>query len=169
MAGRRSRAFGGFPAAGAMTRSRANAAELASRAESAAFLLANGSPRTAAVSELAARFGVDRRTARRYVATGAEMLAAEIGRPDLGALLAESVERLKRLSHACEESGNLSAAVGAEKAAAGAVVALSRLESAAIGHTLALAESSVTPESDARSRRYRSSIRAPDPMAELPF
>lgn len=140
-------------------RSRANDVELAERSEAAAFLLASGAPRTVAVSELAARYGVSRRQARRYVAKGAKRLRVEVGNADLLALLGESVERLRRLAHACEASGSYSAAVGAEKAAAGAIAAMLRLDTMAIGHTLAIAESVTTPQSGARFRRP---IRAPD-------
>lgn len=141
--------------------SRCSPSELEAREEAAALLLANGTPRTAAVSVLSERYGVDRRTARRYVAAGAQLLAAEVGASDLNAMLAESIERLRRLAYAAETAGNLSAAVGAEKAAAGAVMALSRLDAMAIGHTLAVAEAATRPTpTEAQRRRYRRSIRA---------
>jgi hypothetical protein len=148
-----------------MTASRSNAAELERREEAAALLLANGTPRTAAVTVLSERYGVDRRTARRYVSAGALLLSEEVGSADLNAMLAESIERLRRLAYAAETAGNLSAAVGAEKAAAGAVMALSRLDALAIGHTLAVAESAANggAPSEAQRRRYRRSIRAPEP------
>lgn len=140
-------------------RNRSNADQVAERSEAAAFLLASGAPRTVAVSELAARFGISRRQARRYVALGAQQVRQEVGSADLLSLLGESVERLRRLAHACEASGSYSAAVGAEKAAAGAIAAMLRLDTMAIGHTLAVAESETTPQGGARFRR---SIRAPD-------
>ncbi|MEN9859564.1 MAG: hypothetical protein RLZZ515_46 [Cyanobacteriota bacterium] len=146
---------------------RPNAVELERRNEAAALLLANGTPRTAAVTVLAERYGVNRRTARRYVAAGALLLAEEVGTTDLNAMLAESIERLRRLAYAAETAGNLSAAVGAEKAATGAVVALSRLDAMAIGHTLAVAESAAgSPETFRARKRFRRTIRdEPD----LPF
>lgn len=133
----------------------------AARAEEAATLLASGAPRTVCVSQLAARHGVSRRTAQRWVALGAQQLRAEIGSEPLDAMLASSVERLQRLAHTCEAGGNLSAAVGAEKAASAVLVALCRLDAVAVGHTLAVAESGA---SDAERRKYRRSIRAsPEP------
>jgi predicted DNA-binding transcriptional regulator YafY len=153
----------GISARAVTRRNRAGAAELDSRSEAAAVLLASGAPRTAAVSTLAAQFGVSRRTAQRYVDAGARQLAAETGAPALDALLAESIERLKRLAHTCEARGNLSAAVGAEKAAAGAVMALARLESVAIGHTLAVAEASTGAPTEDQRRQYRRSVSERDP------
>jgi hypothetical protein len=149
--------------------SRSNATELERREEAAALLLANGTPRTAAVTVLAERYGVNRRTARRYISAGAQLLAAEVGTADLNALLSESIERLRRLAYAAETAGNLSAAVGAEKAAAGAVMALSRLDALAIGHTLAVAESAASgaEPSERKRRQYRQSIRPSPPP--LPF
>ena len=150
-----------------MKRSRATDSELERRNEAAALLLANGTPRTAAVTVMAERYGINRRTARRYVAAGAQLIAAEVGTADLNAMLAESIERLRRLAYAAETAGNLSAAVGAEKAATGAVVALSRLDAMAIGHTLAVAESVAgSPSSFKARRRFRRSIRD---EPELPF
>ena len=93
-------------------RFRSGAAEVQRRSEAAAKLLADGVPRTAAVSQLADRFSVDRRTAQRYVAAGAEILAAEVGSVDLVAAMAESVERLRRLSWLAETRGNLNAEIG---------------------------------------------------------
>lgn len=143
-----------------MSRHRSSAADLRRRIDAAALLLAEGVPRTAAVSMLADRYGVDRRTARRYVAGGAQQLAAEIGTADLQATLAETVERLRRLAYLAEQRGNLNAAVGAEKAAAATVVAIHRADLTAAtrlaGHTLA----SVEP-SDAQRRRFRQSRRPP--------
>ena len=98
-----------------MSRHRSNAADLQRRIDAAALLLADGVPRTAAVTQLAERYGVDRRTARRYVAAGAQQLVVEIGTADLQATLAESVERLRRLAYMAEQQGNLNAAVGAER------------------------------------------------------
>lgn len=146
--------------------SRSTQAELAERSEAAAFLLASGVPRTLAVSELAARFSVSRRTAQRYVDAGAQQLAAEIGSPDLTAALQESVERLRRLAHACESSGNLSAAVGAEKAAAGAITSLARLQALAVGHTVAMVESLEAPVSEHKRRKYRQSV---ERFTAMPF
>lgn len=165
-----------------MSRNRSNGPELSRRAEKAAELLANGVPRTVAVCQLAEQFKVDRRTARRYVAAAAALLAEEIGTPDLQAAMAETVERLRRLSHLAERNGNLNAAVGAEKAAAVALVSLYRADSMASvsryraevaadasryradlmttarldGHTFAMAE-----PSEAQRRRHRQSIREP--------
>jgi hypothetical protein len=117
-------------------------------------------PRTAAVTQLSERYNVDRRTARRYVADGAEMLADEIAGPDLSAAMAESIERLRRLAHLAERQGNLSAAVGAERAAAQALTAVYRVDAVTLaalsGHTLAMPE-----PSEAQRRRHRQSIREP--------
>jgi hypothetical protein len=146
-----------------VSRNRSGTAETQGRSEAAALLLATGAPRTAAVSQLAATYAVSRRTAQRYVDAGARQLAAETGAPALDALLAESIERLKRLAHTCEARGNLSAAVGAEKAAAGAVMALARLESVAIGHTLAVAEASTGAPTETQLRQYRRSVSERDP------
>ncbi len=139
---------------------RSSAADLQRRIESAARLLADGLPRTAAVTQLAERYRVDRRTARRYVADAAALLADEIGTDDLQAAMAESVERLRRLSWLAEQQGNLSAAVGAEKAAATAIVALYRADmltaARLAGHTFAMAE-----PTERERRRYRQSITEP--------
>lgn len=144
--------------------SRSSRAEVCRRTEAAAALLSQGVPRTAAVSELADRFAVDRRTARRYVAAAAANIAEEVGAADLAGMLAESVERLRRLSWAAENAGNLSAAVGAEKAAAVTVAALLRSDAMASGRTLAMIEQG--PPSEAQQKRYRRSIRAPDPAGD---
>jgi hypothetical protein len=148
------------------SRNRSSEVELRRRVDAAAALLANGLPRTAAVTQLAERYRVDRRTARRYVADAAAELADEIGAADLAAALAESVERLNRLSHQAETRGNLNAAVGAAKAAAGTLAAIYRadtLQTARLaGHTIAVAE-----PSEGQRRAHRESIRPPD--ASWPF
>jgi len=147
---------------------RSNAAELQRRTEAAAALLAEGFPRTAAVTQLAARYRVDRRTARRYVADGAAMLAAEIGTTDLSAAMAEAVERLNRLAHLAESRGNLNAAVGAAKAAAGTVAAIYRADAwqaaRMAGHAVAVAE-----PTERQRRRYRQSIRGEPNSDGWPF
>jgi hypothetical protein len=143
-----------------MSRHRSNAADLRRRIDSAALLLADGLPRTAAVTQLAERYCVDRRTARRYVAAAAEQLVAEIGTADLEAALAETVERLRRLAYQAEQQGNLNAAVGAEKAAASTLVAIQRTDLLAAarlhGHIVAAME-----PTDAQRRRHRQSSRLP--------
>jgi hypothetical protein len=143
-----------------VSRHRSSAADLRRRIDAAAVLLADGLPRTAAVSQLAERYRVDRRTARRYVAAAAAQLVAEIGTADLHASLAETVERLRRLAYQAELQGNLNAAVGAEKAAAATLVAIHRADlfSAARlnGHTIAAVE-----PTEAQRRRYRSSSKPP--------
>jgi hypothetical protein len=116
--------------------------------------LADGVNRSAAVTQLAERFRVDRRTARRYVADGAEMLAEEIGGTDLAAAMAESVERLHRLAHLAEQRGNLNAAVGAARAAASTLAAVYRVDAMAAaalnGRSLAMPE-----PTERKRRRYR--------------
>ena len=148
-----------------MIRNHPSAADLKRRVEVAAQLLADGMPRTATVSQLAERFGVDRRTARRYVSSAAELLAAEIGTPDLAAAVGESVERLRRLAYVAEQQGNLNAAVGAERAAALALVAIHRadLTSAARlnGRTIAFPDGLDDPPTDTERRRFRHSISKP--------
>lgn len=150
-------------------RSRSSAAELERRTDAAAALLASGLPRTAAVTQLAERYRVDRRTARRYVADAAALIAEEVGAADLTAAMAESVERLNRLAHLAESRGNLNAAVGAAKAAAGTLAAIYRADvlqaSRLAGHAVAVAESAEPSERE--RRRHRQSIRAPD--ASWPF
>jgi DNA-binding transcriptional regulator LsrR (DeoR family) len=137
-----------------VSRPRSSAVELQRRIESAATLLAEGAPRTLAVSQLAERFRIDRRTAQRYVAAAAQQLIVEVGADDLRGTLAESVERLRRLAYVAEQQGNLNAAVGAEKAAAATMVAIHRSDWLAVarlaGHTLATVE-----PSEAERRRYR--------------
>jgi len=144
-------------------RSRSSARELEGRIDAAARLLADGLPRTAAVSQLAERFRVERRTARRYVALAAAQLAEEIGPVDLVGAMAESVERLRRLAWLAEGRGNLNAAVGAERAAASTLAAIYRADNAAAASTLAVAE-----PSDRRRRQHRRSIRGEPPDA-CPF
>jgi hypothetical protein len=145
-----------------MNRNRPSAADLKRRIDVAAQLLADGMPRTATVSALVERFGVDRRTARRYVASASELLAAEIGAPDLVAAMAEAVERLRRLAYVAERQGNLNAAVGAERAAISALVAIHRTDHLSAtrlnGHTIAFSESGDDPPTDAQRRRFRESI-----------
>lgn len=146
-------------------RNRANTAELDRRVELAAKLLADGCPRTAAVSQLAERFGVDRRTARRYVASAGELLTDEIGTPDLNQAMGETLERLRRLAWLAERAGNLNAAVGAERAAVSALVAIHRADALAAarlhGHTIALPDTGPDPPTDAQRRRFRRSITDP--------
>jgi hypothetical protein len=143
-----------------VTRHRSSAADLRRRIDAAALLLADGLPRTAAVTQLVERYCVDRRTARRYVAAAAEQLVAEIGTADLQASLAETVERLRRLAYQAEQQGNLNAAVGAEKAAAATLVAIHRadlLTAARLhGHIVAAVEPTA-----AQRRRYRQSTSPP--------
>ena len=143
-----------------MSRHRSSPADLRRRIDAAALLLADGLPRTAAVTQLAERYRVDRRTARRYVAAAAEQLVAEIGTADLQASLAETVERLRRLAYQAEQQGNLNAAVGAEKAAAATLVAIHRADLLSAkrvhGHILAALE-----PTDAQRRRYRRSSSPP--------
>lgn len=145
---------------------RSSKAEVQRRTDAAAALLASGHPRTAVVTLLAERYRVDRRTARRYVADAAALIADEIGAADLTAAMAESVERLNRLAHLAESRGNLNAAVGAAKAAAGTLAAIYRADvlqaSRLAGHAVAVAE-----PSERERRRHRQSIRAPD--ASWPF
>ncbi len=137
-----------------MGRNRSNAATVAARVDAAAALLADGVNRSAAVTQLAERFRVDRRTARRYVADGAEMLAEEIGGTDLAAAMAESVERLHRLAHLAEQRGNLNAAVGAARAAASTLAAVYRVDAMAAaalnGRSFAMPE-----PTERERRRYR--------------
>ena len=145
-------------------RSRSSEAELERRTDAAAALLASGLPRTAAVTQLAERYRVDRRTARRYVADAAALIAEEVGAADLTAAMAESVERLNRLAHLAESRGNLNAAVGAAKAAAGTLAAIYRADvlqaSRLAGHTIALAEPAEPTEKE--RRRHRQSIWNPE-------
>ena len=148
------------PAAVPVSRHRSNAADLRRRIDSAALLLADGLPRTAAVTQLAEQYGVDRRTARRYVAAAAEQLVAEIGTADLQASLAETVERLRRLSYQAEQQGNLNAAVGAEKAAASTLVAIHRADLLAAAWLHRHIVAAVEP-TDTQRRRYRQSSRLP--------
>ena len=143
-----------------MSRHRSSATDLRRRIDAAALLLADGVPRTAAVTQLAERYGVDRRTARRYVAGGAQQLVVEIGTADLHATLAESVERLRRLAYQAEQQGNLNAAVGAEKAAAATLVAIHRADVVAAARLHGHIVASVEPP-DAQRRRYRQSSRPP--------
>ena len=143
-----------------MSRHRSNAADLRRRIDAAALLLADGLPRTAAVTQLAEQYRVDRRTARRYVAAAAEQLVAEIGTADLQATLAESVERLRRLAYMAEQQGNLNAAVGAEKAAAATLVAIHRADLTAASRLAGNMLASVEP-SDAQRRRFRQSSSPP--------
>jgi hypothetical protein len=143
-----------------VSRHRSSAADLRRRIDAAAVLLADGLPRTAAVSQLAERYCVDRRTARRYVAAAAAQLVSEIGTADLHASLAETVERLRRLAYKAELQGNLNAAVGAEKAAAATLVAIHRADLLSAtrlnGHTIAAVE-----PTEAQRRRYRISSKPP--------
>ncbi len=136
---------------------RSSAAELQQRHEQAAKLLAEGTPRSAVVSLMAERHRVDRRTARDYVRKAEAILAEEIGQPDLQAAMAETVERLRRLAWLAESQGNLSAAVGAEKAAANALVSLYRADmitaARLAGHTFAVVE-----PTEAQRRKPRRSI-----------
>ena len=146
-------------------RNRASSAELRQRVELAARLLADGCPQTAAVSQMAERFGVDRRTARRYVAEGRELLAAEIGPVDLAQTMGEAIERLRRLAWLAESAGNLNAAVGAERAAISALVAIHRSDAIAAArlhdHTYAMA--GPDPPTEMERRRYRQSIHEIEP------
>lgn len=141
-------------------RNRSNGPELNRRIEAAAGLLADGVPRSTVVSQLAQRFNVDRRTARRYVSGGASQLRVEIETPNLLAALAESVERLRRLAWLAEGNGNYNAAVGAERAAASTLAAIYRVDNAAAlalsGRTIATAE-----PSERQRRRYRRTSREP--------
>lgn len=139
-----------------MTRNRSTRVELRARIDTAAELLAGGMPRAECVSVLAGRYGVDRSTARHYASQAARALIAEVGTADLGALLAESVQRLHALSWRAECAGNLNAAVGAARAAASSVTALARLDALAIGHTLATVER-LAPPTDAQRRKVRAS------------
>ena len=145
-----------------VSRPRSSAVELQRRIEAAATLLAEGAPRTLAVSQLAERFRVDRRTARRYVAAAAQQLVVEVGADDLRGTLAESVERLRRLAYVAEQQGNLNAAVGAEKAAAATVVAIHRSDWVATARLAGRTIATVEP-SDSERRRYRQS------NGQLPF
>jgi hypothetical protein len=137
-----------------MGRNRSNAATVAARVDVAAKLLGDGVNRSAVVSELAERYRVDRRTAQRYVADGAAMLAEEIGGTDLAAAMAESVERLHRLAHLAEQRGNLNAAVGAARAAASTLAAVYRVDAMAAaalnGRSVAMPE-----PTERERRRYR--------------
>jgi hypothetical protein len=141
-------------------RNRSNNGEIHRRVEAAAGLLADGVPRSTVVSQLAQRFNVDRRTARRYVADGSTLLRAEIETPDLLAALAESVERLRRLAWLAEGNGNYNAAVGAERAAASTLATVYRVDNAAAmalsGRTIATAELS-----ERQRRKHRRTIAKP--------
>ena len=143
-----------------MSRHRSSATDLRRRIDAAALLLADGVPRTAAVTQLAERYRVDRRTARRYVAAAAEQLVVEIGTADLQASLAETMERLRRLAYQAEQQGNLNAAVGAEKAAASTLVAIHRADVVAAARLHGHIVASVEPP-DSQRRRYRQSSRPP--------
>jgi hypothetical protein len=76
--------------------------------------------------------------------------------------MAEAVERLRRLAYVAERQGNLNAAVGAERAAISALVAIHRTDHLSAtrlnGHTIAFSESGDDPPTDAQRRRFRESI-----------
>ena len=146
---------------------RSTRAELTGRTEAAARLLAEGVPRPEAVSVLATRFSVDRKTARRYVAAGAELIAEEAEPLDLLRDLAESRYRLQNIAAQARKDGTLSAAIQAERTISHQLTQIYRTDNAAAatlhGKTVAMPE---TPP-DRKRRQHRQPIgRLPD---DCPF
>ena len=137
---------------------RSTRAELTGRTEAAARLLADGVPRPEAVSVLATRFSVDRKTARRYVAAGAELIAEEAEPLDLLRDLADSRYRLQSIAAQARTEGNLSAAIQAERTISLQLTQIYRTDNVAAatlhGKTVAIAE---TP-SDRKRRQHRKPI-----------
>jgi hypothetical protein len=76
-------------------------------------LLAAGHSYTATVSELSARWGVCRRTARNYSKAALEQLRADCEMVAGPELLSATIHRLQELARKAEEREQFSAAVGA--------------------------------------------------------
>jgi len=142
---------------------RSSKAELAGRIEAAAKLLAEGLPRPEAVSVLATRFSVDRRTARRYVTAGAELIAEECEPLDLLRDLAESRQRLQSIAAQARSAGNLTAAIQAERVISHQLTQIYRADNTAAavlsGKTIAMPEQQQQQPTDRQQRKHRRSIR----------
>lgn len=76
-------------------------------------LLLGGHGTAAAVSELAGRWGLSRRQARRYVSHASSELVAELGELDRTALMAQVITRLEDIAQRAAADGQFGAAVGA--------------------------------------------------------
>ena len=137
------------------------ASQTAARIEAALALLVDGVAAGEARRTLESRYGVDPRTARRYLREAKTLLAEDCQLGDLTIEAGIQIERLRRISQISEASGNLNAAVGAERAISHILTSLHRSEvtSAARlhGHTMATAEPN--PDTAERKRRkHRRSI-----------
>ena len=76
-------------------------------------LLLGGHGTAAAVSELAGRWGLSRRQARRYVSAAAAELVEELGEVDRTALMAQLIVKLEDLAQRATAAEQYTAAVGA--------------------------------------------------------
>lgn len=76
-------------------------------------LLAGGHSYTATVSELSARWGVCRRTARNYAKAALGQLQADCEMVAGTELLSATIHRLQEIARKAEDAGQFSASVGA--------------------------------------------------------
>jgi hypothetical protein len=146
---------------------RSTAAEVRRRNEEAARLLARGYPRSEVVTLLAVQCKVDRRTARRYVLAGADLIADEIEPLDILAEITGSINRNKSLAAQAKQEGNLAVACQAEKTVGYVISSVYRSDNATMatmsGRSVAMPE--FPP--DKLRRKYREPIS--DPVTEAPF
>lgn len=98
---------------------RSTQAEVNRRVNIAAVMLEKGADRASAVEEIRHKFGVDRRTAQRYVAAAAQdVVGEEMSLPNLDATAGLTIRKLMQLSRTAEEQGDLKLVLSIQKSIA---------------------------------------------------
>jgi hypothetical protein len=142
------------------------ASQTAARIEAALVLLIDSVPNGDARRELESRFAVDSSTARRYLREAKTLLAEDCQLGDLRTEAGIQVQRLRRLAHIAEQSGNLTAAASAEKSIAHIITSFERSEMTGAarlhGHTVAVAEPNPATVERKRRKHRRSISELPD-------
>jgi hypothetical protein len=135
--------------------------QTAARIEAALVMLEAGDDSSTIRPALEARFEVDSSTARRYIRKAEELFNQDCQINCIASAVGRRIRRLERLARVSEESGNLTAAVSAERAAGHVLTSYHRTEWTGAarlnGHTVAVAEPNPEP-SERKRRKYRRSI-----------
>jgi hypothetical protein len=145
------------------------ASQTAARIEAALVMLEAGADSSTIRPALEAKFQVDSSTARRYIRKAEALFDQDCQITCIASAVGRRIRRLERLARVSEETGNLTAAVSAERAAVHALSSYHRTEWTGAarlhGHTVAVAEPNPEP-SERKRRQYRRS--ADDLPADYP-
>jgi hypothetical protein len=137
------------------------AAQTAARIEAALSMLEDGADPAVIRRALESRFEVDSSTARRYIRKAGGLFDQDCQISCIETAVGRRIRRLERLARVSEESGNLTAAVSAERAAGHILTSYHRTEWTGAarlhGHTLATVETTTEP-TERKRRQHRRSI-----------